>query len=362
MAPFKLMSATEVQVDTGQAPAANISTIANAGKVPNAPGRSIAELSIGSKATVVAPIPQALVPNIVPQGQTQATKPDAAINRLDVTQLGLDAIPHDRPATLTALFHDVFMPRRMSDTISHSTPSQSSPPFLSGLRLGTALPRVLTFDAPASIDLAGSVTKGIANAQTAVQIAATVNVPETLPALGWTAGESNQLFDLSALPAETELAKAAAPHSNSVLPRGTVNLPAPAAQVAIQIGKAVQDGMSRINIRLNPPELGRVDVKLDLGFDGRILAVISVERTETLELLQRDSRLLERALEDAGLETSSNSLSFNLRGRDDSASDWRRELASDTESAASASGEASPEAGPHINAWSVSNRAVDINV
>ena len=43
------------------------------------------------------------------------------------------------------------------------------------------------------------------------------------------------------------------------------------------------------------------------------MAVVNVERPETLELLQRDAAGLRQALQDAGLSTDSNSLSFNLR-------------------------------------------------
>ena len=48
--------------------------------------------------------------------------------------------------------------------------------------------------------------------------------------------------------------------------------------------------------------------------DGRVDAVVRVERPETLELLQRDARQLVRALQDAGLQADSGSLSFHLRG------------------------------------------------
>ena len=36
---------------------------------------------------------------------------------------------------------------------------------------------------------------------------------------------------------------------------------------------------------------------LDIGHDGRILAAVAVDRQETLDLLQRDARALERALQ-----------------------------------------------------------------
>ena len=59
-------------------------------------------------------------------------------------------------------------------------------------------------------------------------------------------------------------------------------------------------------------ELGKVDVKLEISNSTLVKAVVLVEKPETLELLQRDARVLERALQDAGLKTGGNSLSFAL--------------------------------------------------
>ncbi|WP_085884570.1 flagellar hook-length control protein FliK [Oceanibacterium hippocampi] len=91
--------------------------------------------------------------------------------------------------------------------------------------------------------------------------------------------------------------------------------PPPAAQqLAVSISQAVHDGKDRIRIQLHPAELGRVDIKLELSHDGRVSAVIAADRPETLDLLQRDARALERALSDAGLKADSNSLSFASNG------------------------------------------------
>ena len=90
--------------------------------------------------------------------------------------------------------------------------------------------------------------------------------------------------------------------------------PPPADQVAVQIQRAVANGETHINVRLHPAALGRVDVDLDIGKDGRVLAVVTAEKSETLEMLQRDTKVLERALQDAGLDTDPDSLSFNLFG------------------------------------------------
>ncbi len=95
----------------------------------------------------------------------------------------------------------------------------------------------------------------------------------------------------------------------------TAGLPVAAEQVAVQIHKAANAGQDRVNIRLYPADLGRVEVKLEWADDGALRAVISAERSDTLDLLQRDSRALDRALQDAGLKTDSDSLSFDLRSQ-----------------------------------------------
>jgi hypothetical protein len=85
-------------------------------------------------------------------------------------------------------------------------------------------------------------------------------------------------------------------------------------QVAFQISRAVSQDNDRFTLDLKPATLGRISVTLEVGHDNRVIAVIQAERPETLELLQRDQRALERALQEAGLKTDSGSLSFSLQG------------------------------------------------
>ncbi len=87
-------------------------------------------------------------------------------------------------------------------------------------------------------------------------------------------------------------------------------------QISVKINKAIQAGTDRISVQLRPSELGRVDVKLDVGNDGRVLAIVTADNKDTLELLKRDSGDLQRALEDAGMQLDSGDLSFNLRGEE----------------------------------------------
>jgi len=86
------------------------------------------------------------------------------------------------------------------------------------------------------------------------------------------------------------------------------------AALATAIAAKSAAGTKTFDIRMDPPELGRVDVHLSVDRDGKVQAMLSAEHPQTLELLQRDSQHLERALKDAGLDLSNNSLNFSLKG------------------------------------------------
>jgi flagellar hook-length control protein FliK len=90
-------------------------------------------------------------------------------------------------------------------------------------------------------------------------------------------------------------------------------IPLTSAALAIEIASRSKDGSRQFDIRLDPPELGRIDVKLDVDKNGQVNTHLTVDRPETLDLLKRDSQGLERALQQAGLKTSDNGLEFSLR-------------------------------------------------
>lgn len=83
--------------------------------------------------------------------------------------------------------------------------------------------------------------------------------------------------------------------------------------VAVEIASKASEGKNRFEIRLDPPELGRIDVRLDVDKNGHVTSRLIVDRQDTLDLLRRDASGLERALQDAGLKTSDNGLQFSLR-------------------------------------------------
>ena len=97
------------------------------------------------------------------------------------------------------------------------------------------------------------------------------------------------------------------------LPGQTTPTQVPAMAIALQIARNLQKGVNRFDIRLDPAEMGRIDVRMEVKKDGHVAAHLTVERPETLDLLQRDARALQQALNDAGLQANADSLNFSLR-------------------------------------------------
>lgn len=90
--------------------------------------------------------------------------------------------------------------------------------------------------------------------------------------------------------------------------------PHPAAQmVAVTIQKGAVDGQNKdITIRLDPPELGKLNAKLSFGKEKTLKAIITVEKPETYLMLQRDADALNRMLSETGLDVTDGGVSFEL--------------------------------------------------
>ena len=88
--------------------------------------------------------------------------------------------------------------------------------------------------------------------------------------------------------------------------------PHAAQHLAGQISQRFANGSRVFGIRLDPAELGRVDIRLELSQNNRVQATLTVERGDTLAEMQRSARELERALNDAGLELEEDGLTFEL--------------------------------------------------
>lgn len=104
---------------------------------------------------------------------------------------------------------------------------------------------------------------------------------------------------------------AAAPASAAEAAPAEVPISGLAVEIAV---RATRDEKS-FQIRLDPPELGRIDVQLNVDTSGRVTTHLTADRTDTLDLLRQDASSLQRALESAGLKTGGGGLEFSLRNQ-----------------------------------------------
>lgn len=86
-----------------------------------------------------------------------------------------------------------------------------------------------------------------------------------------------------------------------------------AAQVAREIVRRFDGENTKFELRLDPPELGRVEVRLEVSRDHKVTAVVSADSPQALTELARQARELTQQLQSAGLELSDNGLTFDLR-------------------------------------------------
>jgi flagellar hook-length control protein FliK len=119
-------------------------------------------------------------------------------------------------------------------------------------------------------------------------------------------------------PSHVRPTEAAAPN----LPAAPAQPPVPLGAVPMTIGLRSLSGSNQFEIRLDPKDLGRIDVNLDIDKEtGAVQARLVVDRPETLALLQRDAGNLQQALAQAGLNPGEGSIDLSLRG--DGQSDGR---------------------------------------
>ncbi|WP_289052791.1 flagellar hook-length control protein FliK, partial [uncultured Methylobacterium sp.] len=134
-------------------------------------------------------------------------------------------------------------------------------------------------------------------------------------------------IDAGAVDAKATDARAGTGTGAADAPQGrpAVSVQAPLSAVPMTVGMRALSGTNRFEIRLDPIELGRIDVRLDIDREHGVKAHLVVERPETLALLQRDAGSLQQALAQAGLNPGDGALSFSLR--DDGGQNPQRERA-----------------------------------
>jgi flagellar hook-length control protein FliK len=92
----------------------------------------------------------------------------------------------------------------------------------------------------------------------------------------------------------------------------------PLSGVAMEIAASAKSGKTSFEIRLDPADLGRIDVRIDVDRSGQVTSHLTVEKPETLSMLRQDAPQLQRALDDAGFKTDGSGLQFSLRDQSSS--------------------------------------------
>jgi flagellar hook-length control protein FliK len=316
--------ATNVTANAALQPAAVAKPLAQQGKADTAADTGPGKSTAATGKTAAATSPSATNP-------TPATQPSAASPAMDAGRVlgdGADASalrqqpsPHSAIQTASSL-----AARPAANPAGSAAPSASATP-TAGTATTSAAPSAAT---AATSDPAAALAAGKAAAPTAAQAGAPITaLPGAmgdLQAQHQAASQEAADADLAAQ-AENDLSLArvdgrlAADRSGATPQRFT---PHTTAQLAGQITKHVSNGNRVFDIRLDPAELGKVDVRIELRADNRVHAVLTVERAETLNELQRSARDLERSLAEAGLELGENGLSFQMSDGQNPAEDDRR--------------------------------------
>jgi len=114
---------------------------------------------------------------------------------------------------------------------------------------------------------------------------------------------------------------ATAASTGSLSVTATTNAAVPLSGLAVEIAVSARSGKSRFEIRLDPADLGRIDVRIDVDRNGRVTSHLTVEKPETLSMLRQEAPQLQRQLDDAGFKTGNGGLQFSLRDQSSSGQD-----------------------------------------
>lgn len=159
-------------------------------------------------------------------------------------------------------------------------------------------------DKPAPVEFASRVAAP-AEARTAAA--------DAVPAPAGVAPAASSVPGPSLLTPAPQIAAAALP-----IPREAGTVAAEPGRIGREMGviiarHAATGGGETITVRLDPKDMGRIDVTLSFDDDGRLRAVVAADNPAALDLLRRDSADLNRSLVDAGVRADQQSFRFDTR-------------------------------------------------
>jgi flagellar hook-length control protein FliK len=295
---------TVVDADAGKAPTAalpaalpNAATAADSAAsnatatapVMSAPALPNAEASAPQPTPAAPPAPAAAAPP--PQPQTpdpSATATAAALQTPPLT--GPQATPPQTANPASSRTARVDLTKTTTAT-PNGAPAAAGTAVASSAKAAQALQPVsdlvLPVAGPADEDSQGSVLDAKAD--------------ETAPA-------PTQQADISATASTTTPATLI--HAAAVAVRGA---PETVANLAAQIVKKLDGRSSQFDVQLDPIGLGKVDVRIAIGADGRMSAAMSFDTPQAAAELKSRSGDLQQAMEQAGFDLSGG-MSFDVAG------------------------------------------------
>jgi len=190
--------------------------------------------------------------------------------------------------------------------------------------------------------------------------------------LGASLGDSTDVLDEAGI--STGAKTAGSVGSNTTVQQGMTLSQSAASKIgaeavskfAARLASRANGGASRFEMRMDPPQLGRIEVKMQVSADNRVHAILTVENPEVLQDLQRSADSLRRALVQEGFDLGANDLEFQLEQQGFGQSDadkWRDEVL-DAPTTAAVMDDALAQSQTHIDTgngyWLVSDRRIDI--
>ena len=105
-------------------------------------------------------------------------------------------------------------------------------------------------------------------------------------------------------------ASSAAAHSQAA----HMSAPPATLQVYTRFIERFDGRAQRFEVRLDPAELGRIDVRIEVGSDKKVRALLAAHDSAALNDLMRGQRALERMLADAGVDVAEGGITFEMAG------------------------------------------------
>jgi hypothetical protein len=152
----------------------------------------------------------------------------------------------------------------------------------------------------------------------------------------------------AAAPLDGTAGTAATSAATSTATPGGLSPAQQALPALVSLGRGL--GTQHVTVRLDPLELGKLQIRIEQSQDGPARVTLTAERPETLDLLVRDQAQLHRALDQAGVPADGRSLTFHLAAADPPATTARATSTTPDAGSAMGDGGTGADRGPQRNA------------